>query len=198
MTQLTIAADLDRCTGCLSCVVACEEEHGLWPGSSYIRLEQIGPHGDFPDLAMYYLPIACQQCRRPSCAAACAANAIGRDTRGVLTLSAEACTGCGDCVPACPYAAISMDPSGELPGLCDLCAGLSTAGHAPACVAACPAKALSLVDADACSGERATYEHAHTFALAPSQNLPSARYLLRRQAWRSSGQTGQDARRTAT
>ena len=69
MTRRAIIADLDRCTGCLTCVVACKEENRLPAGMSFIRLVQVGPDGDFPELSMYYLPVACQQCARPACAA---------------------------------------------------------------------------------------------------------------------------------
>ena len=78
MTKRAIVADLDRCTGCLTCVVACKEENHLPAGMSFIRLVQVGPEGDFPELHMYYLPLACQQCDRPGCAAACPEAAIAR------------------------------------------------------------------------------------------------------------------------
>lgn len=189
MTRLTMVADLDRCTGCRSCEVACKEEHGLPPGPAFIRLEQAGPEGEFPDLRMYYLPIACQQCLQPSCVAQCPEDAIRRTEDGLIKVSAERCTACGVCVDACPYGAMVLDPSTALAATCDLCAELRAAGHAPACVAACPAKALAVVDADSppVPGEPAAGgESAH--ALLPELgNQPAARFILRRQEWRDRG-----------
>lgn len=198
MTQLAMMADLDRCTGCCSCVVACGQEHGLRPGLSFIHLRRVGPVGELPDLAMYYLPVACQQCRRPSCAASCPEDAIGRAEDGVVTVASEKCTGCAECVEACPYGAIVLDPARALAGMCDLCAAGRAAGRSPACVAACPGKALAIVDVDAAGPgtesrrpdgrERPANEHERpSFALLPSLgNDPAARFILARQEWRDS------------
>jgi Fe-S-cluster-containing dehydrogenase component len=200
MTRLAPVADLDRCTGCLSCVVACKQEHRMPLGLSFMRVDQVGPHGRFPDLNMYYLPIACQQCREPSCADACPDGAIRRADDGLVAVVDEQCTGCGACVDACPYGAIVLDPAQKLARKCDLCAGLRAAGAAPACVAACPAKALAVVDADEGGSEPSEREaggHERTggrherasFALMPSLGtLPSARYVLTRQQWRDAGE----------
>jgi Fe-S-cluster-containing hydrogenase component 2 len=49
------------------------------------------------------------------------------------------CTGCGECVEACPFDAIWLDPISRLAVKCDLCRG------AARCVEICPAGALSLV-----------------------------------------------------
>jgi Fe-S-cluster-containing dehydrogenase component len=191
MTQLAMMADLDRCTGCYSCVVACEQEYSLPPGLSFIRLSQVGPIGEFPDLAMYYLPLACQQCRRPSCAASCPEDAIGRSEDGVVAVATEKCTGCAECVEACPYGAILLDPVLSLAGMCDLCAEGRSAGRSPACVAACPGKALAIVDVDGtglgADGRQPGGHERMSFALLPSLgNDPAARFVLARQEWRDS------------
>jgi Fe-S-cluster-containing dehydrogenase component len=189
MTRLVLFADLDRCTGCCSCVVACKEEHCLPAGLSFIRVVQVGPDGDFPDLNMYYLPVACQQCRRPACAASCPEDAITRATNGMMTVLSEKCTASGDCVAACPYDAIVLDPAQNLARKCELCPELLSAGRSPACVAICPAKALSVVDVDDAESGATAPEAGRpsraSFALKPLAGTdPSARFILTRQHWR--------------
>ena len=184
MTRRAIVADLDRCTGCLTCVVACKEENHLPAGMSFIRLVQVGPHGDFPELSMYYLPVACQQCGRPACAASCPEDAIARTEAGVVAVEVAKCTGCGACVEGCPYGAIVFDPATNIARKCELCAATVPAGRAPACVAACPGKALRIVDADQAETE-ATGAQRRTYALKPGAGTePVGRFILARQEWR--------------
>jgi heterodisulfide reductase subunit A len=82
-------------------------------------------------------------------AGAAAAMAIGLLDRGKVTISPttakviqEDCVGCGDCIPVCPYTAISR-VDGPLKGIfakaevnAALCKGCGT------CVATCPAGAI--------------------------------------------------------
>jgi Fe-S-cluster-containing dehydrogenase component len=62
--------DLDRCTGCDTCAVACKMENGLDQVSG-IRVETVGgcqrdtPAGKYPNLSMYYLPVPCMHCSQP-------------------------------------------------------------------------------------------------------------------------------------
>ena len=51
-----------------------------------------------------------------ACADACGERALTVPPGQVPTLHAARCTGCGDCVPACPGAALSLDsPDPEPP-----------------------------------------------------------------------------------
>ncbi len=189
MTQLAIIADVDRCTGCLSCVAACKEERDMPLGLSFLRVVQVGPSGRFPDLNMYYAPVTCQQCRTPACADSCPEDAIVRDQDGVRLVVSEKCTGCGACVEGCPYGAIVLDTVRNLARKCDLCPELRAAGRSPVCMAACPAKALAVADVERTAGW-ATHgqpgeDGRPVFALMPSRGTdPSARFVLARQEWR--------------
>lgn len=189
MTRLTLIADLDRCTGCQSCVVACKEEQQTPAGVSLIRMVQVGPEGDFPDLNMYYVPLTCQQCGRPACAASCPEEAIGRGENGIVSIDWEKCDCCGECVGSCPYGAVVLDPAQCTARKCELCDESLRVGRLPACVAACPAKALRVADLDAGgSGPDGQYPGQRgraSFALKPSLGTqPSARFILSRQEWR--------------
>ena len=86
-----LLVDLDRCFGCFSCEVACQQEHRLPATEKWIRVQTLGPHTLGGELAMDFVPIATSEC--------------------------------------------------------DLCVERVVAGGQPACVAACPGRALTYVDA---------------------------------------------------
>ncbi len=62
--------DLERCTGCRACTVACKIENSMEHGTG-IRVETVGgakqdtPGGEYPELSMGFLPVACMHCERP-------------------------------------------------------------------------------------------------------------------------------------
>ena len=56
MANYAIITDLNRCTGCLACTVACKAINGVDVGNFWIKTLRIGPHpieggsGDYPDV----------------------------------------------------------------------------------------------------------------------------------------------------
>ena len=66
MSNYAIITDLNRCTGCLACTVACKAINGVDVGNFWIKTLRVGPHpieggsGTFPDVEMYFLPVQCQ------------------------------------------------------------------------------------------------------------------------------------------
>ena len=132
--------------------MACKAEKHLPAGVSLIRLVQVGPTGEFPELSMYYLPVACQQCAEPACAAACPEDAIVATPQGIVAVDPALCTACGDCLEACPYGAIVLGHGDRVARKCDLCAELLAVGKQPACVAVCPGKALTVIEAEDVQG----------------------------------------------
>ncbi|MCE5254089.1 MAG: 4Fe-4S binding protein [Actinomycetia bacterium] len=189
MTRLALLADLDRCTGCQACVVACKVQKQVPAGLSLIRLIQVGPEGDFPALGMYYLPLACQHCGRPACAESCPEGAIRRAENGVVTVEAGKCTGCGDCVGACPYGAVVLDAVNRLARKCDLCVDLLSGGGRPPCICVCPGKALQVLDLDDAAASAPVSgagrrRRAERVALLPSAGTdPGGRFVLTFQEW---------------
>jgi len=148
--RLALLIDLERCIGCKSCEAACKQEHGLGPAERRNRV--VWQQGSGPTPELTFLPIMCQHCARPACLRACPVNpkAISKaaDT-GVVSVDEERCTGCGECVLACPYGAMGFDPVGQHAVKCDLCEERRREGRSTACAEVCPGLAIRL-------GERET------------------------------------------
>lgn len=126
----------NRCTGCNRCAYACAavKEGMFMPSKARIKIN------NFP-LQGYSVPSICFQCPDPDCKKACSEEAIFKNERGVIVVDATRCSGCGDCVTACPYGMIEQYASGKA-YKCDLCGGT------PACVAECHFSALHFKEAD--------------------------------------------------
>ena len=91
----TLVIDLDRCSGCDSCVSACKHENQMGLGVVRNHVSAVGPVGTFPDIEMYWLPMQCQQCENPGCIEVCPTGASYRDEEtGVVLVNAEDCIGC--------------------------------------------------------------------------------------------------------
>lgn len=124
-----VMLDLDRCISCRTCAAACFYHHNDIPIIAF---------GVGPSIA---LPVVCRQCIAPGCVDACPNGAMTRDADGVVSRSPVRCTGCMNCVVACPFGVLSTDHAQLLPK-CDLCPERTIEGLDPWCVASCSGKAL--------------------------------------------------------
>jgi carbon-monoxide dehydrogenase iron sulfur subunit len=142
----------DRCLGCKSCEIACSVAHSqeknlpaaisqMQPPKKRLFVEQ---HGTVKS------PVLCRHCEDAPCVAACITGCLYKDERGFVLRRKERCIGCWSCILACPFGVISRDAEQHLAVKCDRC----HKKEVPACVAACPTKALQLVDVDTLSKER--------------------------------------------
>jgi len=104
MTKRALIIDLDRCSGCESCMVACKFENNVGLGNYWCTVVPVNPVGKHPDIDMYWVPLQCQQCENSPCVAACPSGASYRDeNNNVVLIDKELCTGCKTCLEACPY-----------------------------------------------------------------------------------------------
>ena len=147
MTQYGLYIDQSRCMGCFACVVACKDWHDVPAGPasriSVITIEK----GKYPDLFVAFLPTACYHCKMPACVDACPVGAIAkRDEDGIVTVDRDLCLGkkdCGQCLEACSYGAPQFENEDDAKmQKCDLCLERTEKGLKPACVGACPQRAL--------------------------------------------------------
>ncbi len=150
--QRSFHLDLNKCTGCEACVVACAIENELAWGSSWRRVETYNQNRH-PGIPLFHLSLACNHCEDAPCQKHCPALAYSKDEfTGAVLLDPDHCMGCKYCTWACPYDAPAFNPSMGVVEKCTFCNERQKEGHLPGCVAQCPTTALQLGELDE-SGE---------------------------------------------
>lgn len=156
MAQLAFYFDGTRCTGCKTCVFACKDKNNLDVGTTYRKVYEYTGGETVKDAAgactstcfSYYTSVSCNHCDKPICMANCPQGAIMKDDEtGLMSVDEEKCIGCGTCANSCPYGAPKVNMDTMKAVRCNGCADLVAAGEKPACVMACPARALKFGDA---------------------------------------------------
>ena len=185
MPRKCLVINLDRCTGCDSCIVSCKFENHLPLGTFYNRVMQVGPTGSYPNVERYNLPVQCQQCTHARCVEVCPTGASYRDSEsGIVLVDESKCIGCQYCLYACPYGVRTFSEADGVARKCTLCQHLMANGSAePACVHNCPGGARFYGDLDdpnsSVSRELAKYGDDCIHSLvAPEGEEPLTRYIL--------------------
>jgi electron transport protein HydN len=161
-----ILGNPEKCIGCKACEIACSVAH---LDTSVVKANEM----NVPFIARLNLvrtstatmPVQCRQCEDAPCANVCSVGAIVHKDNCNVVIE-EKCIGCKECMLACPFGMIEMQPKtakGETEfqvGLkvkaqdgeqqkayvvmqkCDLCAGRA---EGPACIEVCPADAFVMV-----------------------------------------------------
>jgi len=111
--------DLDKCTGCGACMVACmaennvpfrEDETDKLKSITWIRVYKLTNGRPFPHTELCYIPRPCMHCSgigdsgHSPCVSVCPAVATdySYDT-GIVSQIYTRCFGCRYCMAACPY-----------------------------------------------------------------------------------------------
>jgi tetrathionate reductase subunit B len=149
--------DNSICNGCYNCQIACKDEHVANDWTPYAKPQpEIGQfwlkldekvRGQVPRVKVAYTALMCQHCDHAPCIASCKMDAIYKREDGLVIIDPVKCTGCKNCVDACPYKAIYFNDSLNLAQKCTGCAHLLDNGwKEPRCVDACPTLALKFME----------------------------------------------------
>ncbi|MEY7848642.1 4Fe-4S ferredoxin N-terminal domain-containing protein [Natrarchaeobius sp. A-rgal3] len=110
--QWGMALDLETCDGCLSCVVACQQEHNWNEGANWMYIlayedgvvESPEPEEAESVRDFNYLIRPCQHCTDAPCEKVCPTTARHtREEGGLVLTDYDVCIGCRYCQVACPY-----------------------------------------------------------------------------------------------
>ena len=163
--QIGFSFDVTRCSGCMACVVACQDENDLPENGPSFRHVARVERGEYPTVNMSFLSLACLLCGDAPCLMVCPTGAIfKRGEDGIVDVHQDLCVGCHSCALACPFGAPQYPDGGKM-SKCHFCADRVDHGMEPACVRVCPTRALGFGSMDNLSRQKA--EKASRLVLEP-------------------------------
>jgi [DsrC]-trisulfide reductase subunit O len=159
--------------GCTACIQACNSAHNVPQFSDpkhQVKWIWTQPYETvFPYIQNGYaqqtdagiqVPLMCNHCADPPCVHVCPTQATWKRADGIVMMDWHRCIGCRYCMAACPYGSRSfnwLDPRPHISHIdpdfptrtkgvvekCNFCEERLAQGQSPACVDACPEKALA-------------------------------------------------------
>lgn len=155
--------DTTVCIGCKACEVACKEWNqlpstnggiGTLSGQSYDNTQRLdGTHWRHVKFIEQFnetraegrwllMSDVCKHCVHAGCLEVCPTGAIIRTEFDTVVIQSDACNGCRDCIAACPFGVIDINPVSGVAQKCTLCYDRLQGGLEPACSKACPTKSI--------------------------------------------------------
>jgi anaerobic dimethyl sulfoxide reductase subunit B (iron-sulfur subunit) len=181
--------------------MACKDKHDLELGVLWRRVYEV-TGGEWKKkgavwtagVFAYNLSIACNHCEKPICQTICPAGAISKREDGIVLIDRSKCIGCRYCEWACPYGSPQYDRVTGTMSKCHFCYDFIERGKDPACVVACPMRALDFGDF---SGLKERYQGSSQIYPLPRSSLTSPAVIIRphRNAARAEKEKGRIANR---
>ena len=149
--------DLDKCSGCYNCFLACRDEHY---GNDFLPIALAQPfqghfwmqilekeRGKYPKVKVSFIPKPCMHCDDPPCAKASLNGAVYERSDGIVIIDPQKSAGQKEILSSCPHRVIFWNEAKNIPQKCTFCAHLLDQGwEEPRCVEACPTGALLFGD----------------------------------------------------
>lgn len=151
--QFAFQVDLDKCSGCKACVVACHTMNGLEEDEAWRRVGTVltitqhtdNQHAGIQQAGIQHVTTACHHCVDPGCLNGCPVKAYDKDPQtGIVRHLDDQCIGCKYCTMMCPYEVPKYNERLGIVRKCDMCHQRLSKGEAPACVQACPNEAIAI------------------------------------------------------
>ncbi|MBP2651276.1 MAG: bthL 3 [Firmicutes bacterium] len=164
MARYSMLIDVDKCTSCYNCFLACKDEHcgrDSMPiakpqpenGHAWIRIID-KERGQYPKIKVSSTPVTCMHCDDAPCIAQAQNGAVYQRNDGIVIIDPEKSKNQHNLVETCPYDAIFWNDAEKIPQKCTMCAHLLDQGwKEPRCVVACPTGALVFGDIDDSTSE---------------------------------------------
>lgn len=183
--QYAFQVELDKCTGCKACVVACHTLNGLDEDEAWrdVGLLETSPSADSTPGFQQTVTSACHHCLDPECLNGCPVGAYEKEKdTGIVRHLDDQCIGCEYCILKCPYDVPKYSHDRGIVRKCDMCHQRLADGEAPACVQACPTGAISIIKINQ-EEHRLNLLKENSFlpgAPTPEITLPTTRYVGRK------------------
>ncbi|MEI7884481.1 MAG: 4Fe-4S dicluster domain-containing protein [Clostridia bacterium] len=132
MAKLLKATGMNKCIGCLSCMLACaavnQKDHSL--NKSAIKIRTYG------GLQGKFYSTVCLGCKEQiACFEACPSGALQPRSGGGVIFNSAKCIGCRRCEKACIASAVFFDEETKFPIICK---------HCSVCTQFCPHDCLEM------------------------------------------------------
>ncbi len=172
--QYAFEVDLDKCSGCKSCVSACHSLNGLDAGEAWREVGLL-VSDDWRHPFQQAVTTACHHCVEPACLNGCPVLAYDKDPfTGIVRHLDDQCIGCQYCVLKCPYDVPKYSTSRGIVRKCDMCSNRLAVGEAPACVQSCPHEAIRISIVDAAADPKESFLR---IGPDPSITSPTTRFI---------------------